>query len=117
VIFDVAQPAARCLERRDAPFEEWFRDLDPVVAAKVTIALARLEQGNLGGLKSVGGGVLEHRIDWGPGYRVYLGRDGAALIILLTGGMKRRQQRDIERAKELWMDYQRRRPRGGERWH
>jgi len=57
----------------------------------------------------VGEGVLEYRIDWGPGYRVYFGRDGETLVILLTGGAKRRQQRDIERAKELWTDYTRRR--------
>jgi len=53
--------------------------------------------------------VLEYRIDWGPGYRVYFGRDGDTLVILLTGGTKQRQLRDIERAKELWTDYKRRR--------
>jgi putative addiction module killer protein len=57
----------------------------------------------------VGEGVLEYRIDWGPGYRVYFGRDGETLVILLTGGTKQRQQRDIGRAKESWMDYKRRR--------
>jgi putative addiction module killer protein len=70
----------------------------------------RLEQGNLSNVKPVGEGVLEHRIDWGPGYRVYLGRDGAVLVILLTGGSKKRQQRDIDTAKALWADYKRRRP-------
>jgi putative addiction module killer protein len=59
--------------------------------------------------KSVGEGVLECRIDWGPGYRVYFGRDGEVLVILLTGGTRKRQRRDIERAKELWADYKRRR--------
>ena len=53
--------------------------------------------------------MLEYRIDWGPGYRVYFGRDGETLMILLTGGTKHRQQRDIEKAKELWADYKRRR--------
>ena len=53
--------------------------------------------------------MLEYRIDWGPGYRVYFGRDGETLVILLTGGTKQRQQRDIEQAKALWTDYKRRR--------
>jgi putative addiction module killer protein len=57
----------------------------------------------------VGEGVLEYRIDWGPGYRVYFGRDVDTLVILLTGGTKQRQQRDIARAKEAWADYKRRR--------
>jgi putative addiction module killer protein len=59
--------------------------------------------------KTIGEGVLEYRIDWGPGYRVYFGRDGDTLVILLTGGTKQRQQRDIAQAKELWADYKRRR--------
>ena len=73
--------------------------------------MARLEQGNLSNAKGVGEGVLEYRIDWGPGYRVSFGRDGDVLVILLTGGTKQRQQRDIETAKTHWMDYKRRRPR------
>ena len=95
-----------------SPFEEWFASLNAQAAAKVAVALARLEQGNLSNAKGVGEGVLEYRIDWGPGYRVYFGRDGDVLVILLTGGTKRRQQRDIETAKTLWADYKRRRPRG-----
>lgn len=94
-----------------SPFESWFSDLDAPAAAKVTVALARLGQGNTSNTKTVGEGVLEYRIDWGPGYRVYFGRDGEVLVILLTGGTKKRQQRDIAQAKELWADYkQRRRP-------
>lgn len=96
----------------ESPFEDWFADLDAAAAAKVSVAMARLEQGNLSNVKGVGAGVLEYRIDWGPGYRVYFGRDGDVLVILLTGGTKRRQQRDIEAAKSLWDDYRRRRPRG-----
>jgi putative addiction module killer protein len=72
----------------------------------------RLEQGNLSNTKTVGAGVLEYRIDWGPGYRVYFGRDGETLVILLTGGTKRRQQRDIEAAQAAWSEYRRRRARG-----
>lgn len=95
----------------ESPFEYWFADLDAAAAAKVSVALARLEQGNLSNVKPVGEGVLEYRIDWGPGYRVYFGRDGDVLVILLTGGTKKRQQRDIDAAKTLWGDYKRRRPR------
>ena len=87
----------------------WFDALDAPAAAKVTVALARLEHGNTSNAKSVGEGVLEYRIDWGPGYRVYFGRDGDVWVILLTGGTKQRQQRDIAHAKELWVDYKRRR--------
>ncbi len=93
-----------------SPYETWFTGLDAVAAAKV--AVARLEQGNLSNVKGVGVGVLEYRIHWGPGYRVYFGRDGEALVILLTGGTKQRQERDIETAKASWTDYKRRRPRG-----
>src|SRR6266478_5804387 len=88
-----------------SPFGEWFADLDAPAAAKVTVAVARIEQGNLSNVKTVGEGVLEYRIDFGPGYRVYFGRDGEVLVILLTGGTKKRQQRDIETAKEYWRDY------------
>ena len=93
----------------ESPFAEWFSGLDVAAGAKVSVALARLEGGNLSSVKPVGEGVLEYRIDWGPGYRVYFGRDGETLVILLMGGTKQRQQRDIERAKELWADYKRRR--------
>jgi putative addiction module killer protein len=94
-----------------SPFEDWFADLGAEAAAKVVVALARLEQGNLSNAKAVGEGVFEHRIDSGPGYRVYFGRDGGRLVILLTGGTKKRQRRDIEAAKAFWADYRRRRPR------
>lgn len=93
------------------PFAGWFAALEPVTRAKVARAVARMEQGNLSNVKPVGGGVLEYRIDFGPGYRVYFGRDGDALVILLTGGSKQRQQRDIEAAGAYWADYKRRRRR------
>jgi putative addiction module killer protein len=79
----------------------------------VTVAIARLEQGNRSNVKGVGEGVLEYRINFGPGYRVYFGRDGEVLVILLTGGTKKRQQRDIDAAIQMWADYRRR--RGGPR--
>ncbi len=92
-----------------SPFEKWFSGLDVAAGAKVSVAVGRLGDGNFSSVKLVGEGVFEYRIDWGPGYRVYFGRDGEVLVILLTGGTKKRQQRDIERAKALWADYKRRR--------
>lgn len=68
-------------------------------------AVVRMEHGNLSNVKSVGEGVLEYRIDFGPGYRVYFGRDGEVLVMLLIGGTKKRQHRDIVTAKEYWRDY------------
>lgn len=91
-----------------SPFEKWFSGLDSAAAAKVAVALARLEQGNLSNVKGVGEGVLEYKINWGAGYRVYFGRDGDVMVILLTGGSKQRQQKDIEAAKANWTDYKRR---------
>jgi len=87
------------------PFAEWFAELDPTARAKVTRAIARLEQGNFSNVKPVGEGVLEYRIDFGPGYRVYFGRDGETSLILLTGGTKKRQQQDIDTAHAYWRDY------------
>jgi putative addiction module killer protein len=71
----------------------------------VTIALARMEQGNFSNTKSVGGGVPEHKIDFGPGYRVYFGKDGEHLVILVGGGTKKRQRQDIQIARERWAEY------------
>ena len=68
--------------------------------------------GNLSNAKGVGGGVFECRIDFGPGYRIYFGKDGDTLIVLLGGGTKARQQRDIENARHLWQEYRRRKPKG-----
>ena len=94
-----------------SPYARWFNRLDAQAAAKVTTALVRMEQGNLSNAKGVGAGILEHRIDFGPGYRVYFGKDGDALIILLGGGTKKRQQRDIETAQDFWQEYRRRKRR------
>jgi len=91
-----------------SPFGAWFEALEANAAARVTTTLARAAQGNLSNAKGVGAGVSELRIDFGPGYRIYFGRDGATLIILLAGGTKKRQQRDIEAAQERWTDYKRR---------
>ena len=87
------------------PFAAWFSDLESVARAKVARAIVRLEQGSFSNVKSVGEGVFEYRIDFGPGYRVYFGQDGPALVILLNGGTKQRQQRDIETAHAYWRQY------------
>ena len=95
-------------DRGHSPFGRWFNGLDAGAAARVRTSLARMEAGNLSNLRGVGRGVLERRINVGPGYRVYFGRDGDTLVVLLGGGTKARQQRDIERARELWQEYRRR---------
>ena len=89
-------------------YARWFDGLNAAAAAKVVTALVRMEQGNLSNTKGLGAGVRECRIDFGPGYRVYFGKDGAALVILLGGGTKKRQQKDIEAARDLWRDYKQR---------
>ena len=93
--------------RGGSPFGRWVSRLDHHATARVATALYRMEAGNLSNAKAVGGGVLEYRIDFGAGYRIYFGRDGDALIILLGGGTKARQQRDIEAAVGLWREYRR----------
>jgi putative addiction module killer protein len=90
------------------PFAEWFDALDTQAFAKVTAALTRIGEGNFSQVKGVGGGVFERKIDFGPGYRVYFGKDGDTIVILLAGGTKKRQDRDIETARERWKDYKRR---------
>ena len=92
-----------------SPFAGWFQALDAAAAAKVTSAVRRLELGNFSNVKGVGAGVYEYRIDFGPGYRVYFGKDGDAVVILLGGGTKKRQNRDIATAQERWTDYKKRR--------
>jgi putative addiction module killer protein len=86
------------------PYRFWFDGLHAQAAAKVAVAIVRLELGNLSRVKWIGG-IGEYRIDWGPGYRVYLAKDGDKLIILLGGGTKQRQHADIERAKTMWAEY------------
>lgn len=91
-----------------SPYAKWFNSLNAQAAAKITIAATRMAQGNLSNAKSVGAGIQEYSIDFGPGYRIYFGRDGDRLVILLGGGTKKRQQDDIRRAQTLWADYKRR---------
>jgi putative addiction module killer protein len=90
------------------PFERWFEKLDDLVQARITVAIDRLERGNLSAAKSVGAGVQELRLDFGPGYRIYFAWDGTRLVILLGGGTKRHQQADIVAAHSLWQEYKER---------
>jgi putative addiction module killer protein len=101
-LLDYLDPSGR------RPLRRWLDRLDPVTRARVARTLVQLSLGNLSEVKSVGGGVFERRLDFGPGYRLYFGRDGETLIILLAGGTKSRQQRDIEAARRHWEDYKRR---------
>lgn len=91
-------------EDGSTPFREWFDHLDAVPAAKVVTALSRLGQGNTSSVKWFSG-IGEYRIDWGPGYRIYLAKDGDTLVILFCGGTKKRQQNDIALALALYDEY------------
>lgn len=92
-------------ETGNSPFANWFNSLDAVTAARVDRYIRRLEAGNFGAVKSLQEGVFELKMDFGPGYRVYFGRDGKTIIILLGGGSKRRQSADIAAAIERWKRY------------
>jgi putative addiction module killer protein len=96
-------------------FGEWYDRLNAEAARRVTTALYRLGLGNFSNVKGVGGRVFECRIDFGPGYRVYFGKDGDRIVILLSGGSKRRQQDDIALAGDYWQDYKQR--KRSESWH
>jgi putative addiction module killer protein len=98
-------------EKGNKRFASWLEALDASAAAKVTIALTRMEQGNLSNTKGVGAGLFEYRIDFGPGYRIYFGRDGERIVILVGGGTKKRQNKDIQAAHACWADYKRRKKR------
>jgi putative addiction module killer protein len=95
------------------PYQQWFDSLDAIAAAKVTVAKSRLELGNTSSVKWFGG-IGEYRIDWGPGYRIYLAQDGKQLIILFGGGTKQNQQSDINQAIELYQEYKRRKKKTSE---
>jgi len=89
-------------------YRDWFNGLDVAAAVKVTTAVERIAQGNTSSFKPVDQGVSEYRLNWGPGYRIYLGQDGDTLVILLGGGTKRSQNSDIENAHALWREYKQR---------
>jgi putative addiction module killer protein len=87
------------------PFRVWLSTLDTVTRARIQARILRFESGNLGDHKDVGGGVWEARLPFGPGYRVYFGKSGRAIILLLLGGDKGSQAKDIKRAKDFWARY------------
>lgn len=96
-------------EDDDCPFERWLDALRDVRArARIKKRLDRIGLGNLGDFKPVGEGVMELRIDYGPGYRVYFARSGATIVLLLCGGDKSTQEQDILRAKQYWTNFQHR---------
>ena len=88
-----------------SPFREWYDRLNAEATKKVTTALYRVGLGNFSNAKSVGAGVYECKINFGPGYRVYFEKEGEQIVILLGGGTKQRQQNDIKLALERWEDY------------
>jgi putative addiction module killer protein len=90
------------------PFEDWMAALkDQAARGAIRARLERVEDGNFGDHRSVGDGVYELRINFGPGYRVYYGLDGKVIVLLLSGGDKATQEKDIKKAKKYWQDYQR----------
>jgi putative addiction module killer protein len=88
-------------------FERWFEKLDATTRARISVVLDRVARGNFSAAKGVGG-IFELRLVFGPGSRIYFGKDGETVVILLTGGTKKRQSNDIEKAKALWQEYKQR---------
>jgi putative addiction module killer protein len=86
-------------------YATWFDALNAPAAAKVASAVVRLSNGNFSNVEGVGSGVYEYKVNFGPGYRIYFGRDGGRLVILLGGGSKKRQSADIKNAIARWQDY------------
>ena len=89
-------------------YRKWFDGLNSSAAAKVATALTRLSGANFSNVKGVGAGLFEYRVDFGPGYRIYFGKDGERLVILLGGGSKSRQRSDIVAAAARWQEYKKR---------
>ena len=104
-----------------SPFGLWFDRLPAAAAAKVAVAIERIGRGPLGDVKSIGGGVSERRIDFGPGYRIYFAsikiENVIRIVVLLGGGTKRRQDKDIGIARHRWKALKTRRQRGKHSWH
>lgn len=89
------------------PFTGWLNRLrDPTTRRRILKRLMRMEHGHYGDVKPVGGGVNELRFFFGAGYRVYFGEDGGTIVVLLCGGDKSSQRRDIQRAQAYWQEYQ-----------
>jgi putative addiction module killer protein len=101
--------AREYVDRRGrSPYAIWFNSLNAEAAAKVATAVTRISLGNFSNVEGIGSGVFEYKLDFGPGYRIYFGKDGETLVILLGGGTKKRQHRDVNAALANWQDYKRR---------
>ena len=87
------------------PYRDWLERQNLVLQARIEARIFRVSQGNLGDVKTVGHGVCELRLPFGPGYRVYFGREGGETVILLIGGAKHTQRKDIMTARSYWLDY------------
>lgn len=88
-----------------SPFREWYLSLDSIVADRIDARLTRIMAGNLGDHKSLKGGIHELRFFFGPGYRIYFAKDGGKVVILLAGGTKGTQPKDIRTARNYYRDY------------
>jgi putative addiction module killer protein len=95
-----------------SPFSRWFGQLNPRAAARIATAIIRMESGNFSNVKGVGAGVFEYRVHFGPGYRIYFGKDSDVLAVLLGGSTKKGQSKAIRQAQDRWREYKRRRRSG-----
>ena len=94
-----------CSKGTDSYFETWFQRLPAQVAAKIAVSITRMESGNLSNCKYLSNGIWENKINIGPGFRVYFGRIHKTTLILLCGGTKRTQTKDIAKAQKLWQEF------------
>jgi putative addiction module killer protein len=99
-------------EAGKSPFGKWLRGLNVQAAAKIAAVLEKIAKGNLSNVEGVGAGVFEYKLDWGPGYRVYFGKDGEKVVILVGGGTKKKQSSDITAAQGCWAEYRKRKRQG-----
>ncbi len=87
------------------PFSEWFQSFSKDIQARIILRINRIKNGNFGDYKNLGDEIFELKINFGSGYRIYFGKDGDELIILLCAGSKKTQRQDIQRAKDYWLEY------------
>lgn len=95
-------------ENDDAPFKDWLKGLDGQAKARIVARIQRIEQGNFGEYKPLGDDVYELKYRFGPGYRAYYGQKDDAIVLLLCGGDKSTQRKDVKKAKKYWLDYKER---------
>jgi putative addiction module killer protein len=92
-------------ENNSSPYRQWLDQLDKIARARIQARVFRFEGGNLGDYKSVGKGVFEARVFFGPGYRIYFGIEGQKLLLLLVGGDKSTQRKDLTKAQGFWDNF------------